>query len=68
MEDIATGVTPAMDSTPAADPFVQQLIAENERLRARNTTLERRLAYFDVTVQRIAAVVREAQGAKGVHG
>lgn len=68
MEDIAAGVTPAMDSTPAADPFVQQLIAENERLRARNTTLERRLAYFDVTVQRIAAVVREAQGAKGVHG
>jgi cell division septum initiation protein DivIVA len=47
---------------------VQQLIAENERLRVRNATLERRLAYFDVTVQRIAAVVREAQGAKGVHG
>ena len=68
MEDIAAGVTPAMDITPASDPFVQQLIAENKRLRARNATLERRLAYFDVTVQRIAAVVREAQGAKGVHG
>jgi len=43
MEDIAAGVTPAMDITPASDPFVQQLIAENERLRARNATLERPL-------------------------
>lgn len=68
MEDIAAGVTPAMDSTPAADPFVQQLIAENERLRARNAALERRLALFESTVQRITAIVREAQGAKGAHG
>mgnify|MGYP000942242231 FL=1 len=68
MEDIAAGVTPDMDSTPAADPFVQQLIAENERLRARNATLERRLALFDATIQRITVVVREAQGNKGVHG
>jgi len=47
---------------------VQQLIAENERLRARNATLERRLALFDATIQRITVVVREAQGNKGVHG
>lgn len=68
MEDIAAGVTPAMDSTPAADPFVQELIAENERLRARNATLERRLARYEDTYSRIQAIVQQVAGDKGVHG
>ncbi len=68
MEDIAAGVTPAMDSTPAADPFVQQLIAENERLRARNETLERRLARYELAYSEIQAVVQRHAGDKGVHG
>lgn len=32
--------TPSADSTPAADPFVQQLIAENAKLRAERDQLE----------------------------
>lgn len=68
MEDIAAGVTPAMDSTPAADPFVQQLIAENERLRARNATLERRLARHELAYSEIQAVVQRHAGDKGAHG
>ena len=64
--DIAT--EPTSDEAYLTSPFVQQLIAENERLRARNATLERRLALFDATIQRITVVVREAQGNKGVHG
>ena len=68
MEDIAAGVTPAMDSTPAADPFVQQLIAENERLRARNATLERRLERYELAYSEIQAVVQRHAGDKGAHG
>lgn len=68
MEDMASGVTPAMDITPAGDPFVQQLIAENERLRARNATLERRLARYEETYNRIQAIVQQVAGEKGVHG
>ena len=68
MEEIAAGVTPAMDSTPAADPFVQQLIAENELLRARNATLERRLARYELAYSEISAVVQRHAGEKGVHG
>ncbi len=68
MEDIAAGVTPAMDSTPAADPFVQQLVAENERLRARNATLERRLERYELAYSEIQAVVQRHAGEKGVHG
>ena len=68
MEDIAAGVTPAMDSTPAADPFVQQLIAENERLRARNATLERRRARQKLAYSEIQAVVQRHAGDKGAHG
>lgn len=68
MEDIATGVTPAMDSTPAADPFVQQLLAENARLLARNGALERRLARYELAYSEISAVVQRHAGEKGVHG
>lgn len=68
MEDIAAGVTPAMDSTPAGDPFVQQLIAENERLRARNATLERRLARSELAYSEIQAAVQRYAGDKGAHG
>lgn len=68
MEDIAAGVTPAMDITPAADPFVQQLIAENERLRVRNETLERRLARYELAYSEIQAVVQRHAGDKGAHG
>ena len=68
MEDIAVGVTPAMDSTPAGDPFVQQLISENDRLRSRNEALERRLAQFEQTYDKIATIVQRQRGAKGVQG
>lgn len=68
MEDIAAGVTPAIDTTPAGDPFVQQLIAENERLRARYATLERRLARYELAYTEIQAVVQRHAGDKGVHG
>lgn len=75
MEHTAVGVTPAMDSTPAGDPFVQQLIAEknqlideNNRLRARNMALESRLARYEDTYNRIATIVLRHSGAKEVHG
>ncbi len=75
MEEIAVGVTPAMDSTPAGDPFMQQLIAEksqlldeNNRLRTRNTALEYRLARYERTYNDIAAIVRRHSGEKGVEG
>ena len=69
MEEIAVGVTPAMDSTPAGDPFMQQLIAEknrlldeNNRLRTRNKTLEYRLARFEHTYDDIAAIALTVDG------
>ena len=75
MEEIAVGVTPAMDSTPAGDPFMQQLIAEknrlldeNNRLRSRNEALERRLAQFEQTYDKIATIVQGQRGAKGLQG
>ena len=90
MEEIAVGVTPAMDSTPAGDPFMQQLIAEknrlldeNNRLRARNITLEYRLeryerTYSDILAYRlashgytyddIAAIMQQHDSEKGVEG
>lgn len=53
MEDLAAGVTPAMDSTPAADPFVQQLLTDKADLEQRlkeseeqRAALERRLALY----------------------
>ena len=68
MEDMAVGVTPAMDSTPASDPFVQQLIDENSRLRARNKTLEYRLARYERAYNDIAAIVQRHSGEKGIEG
>jgi hypothetical protein len=68
MEDIAAGVTPAMDITPAGDPYIQQLLAENARQQARIQTLERRLAHYEQVYDDIAASVQRSQGAKGVLG
>ena len=75
MEDIATGVTPAMDSTPAADPFVQQLLADKadlqqllEHSEARNDAFARRLALHKEIYDKIAQIVQESKGTKGVEG
>lgn len=59
---------PAVDVTPADDPFVQQLVAENARLRARVATLERRLGMYVETYDKIAQTVWQAQHLKGVEG
>jgi hypothetical protein len=55
MEDLATGVTPApaMDITPAQDPFIQQLRDENTRLRERNEKLQRRMAIIRTAYRNI---------------
>lgn len=68
---MAVGVSaaaPAGDVTPAGDPFVQQLVAENERLRARVATLERRLEVRDAVLANIARIVNGAGGEKGAAG
>lgn len=68
---MAVGVSaaaPALDVTPAGDPFVQQLVAENERLRARVATLERRLQVRDAVLADIARIVRDEGGMKGAAG
>jgi len=59
---------PALDVTPAGDPFVQQLVAENARLRARVAALERRLGMYVETYDKIAQTVWQAQHLKGVEG
>lgn len=66
---VAMDVTlPAMDVTPAGDPYVQQLVAENDRLRTRVATLERRLSTQDAVLANIARIVREAGGMKAAAG
>lgn len=75
-------LAPQVDFTPAADPYVQQLrraideaaqeyetlTLENERLRARVTTLERRLLMHTETIERITETVNQVRGVKGVVG
>ena len=72
MEDIAAGVTPAMDSTPAADPFVQQLLAEKadlqrrlEESEKRCTTLKRRLALYRQVYLKLTQIVQEDRNSRG---
>lgn len=56
------------DSTPAADPFVQQLVAENATLRAErdqlatlNASLSRKLATLRDGVRVLAERIKERQ-------
>ena len=58
--------TPQVDITPAADPFVQQLLRENEELKAERdqllavkARLERRLAIARDGIQVLADRIRE---------
>ncbi|MBP6440593.1 MAG: hypothetical protein KA259_03225 [Caldilineaceae bacterium] len=60
--------TPQMDSTPAADPFVQQLVAENATLRAErdqlesiNARLSRKLATLRDGVAVLAERIKERE-------
>lgn len=59
---------PAMDLTPAGDPYVQQLVAENARLKARVETLTRRLTLQDAVLANITKIVIKAGGMKGAQG
>jgi hypothetical protein len=59
---------PALDVTPAGDPYVQQLVAENTRLRTRVATLARRLELQDAVLANIARIVHEAGGMKAAEG
>lgn len=68
MEELAQGVTPASDITPADDPFVRQLLAENARLSGRAAALERRLALYENTYRQIAEIVQRSAGFKGGEG
>lgn len=68
MEELAQGVTPALDITPADDPFVRQLLAENARLSGRVAALERRLALYENTCRQITAIVQRSAGLKGGEG
>ncbi len=61
-------IAPQMDSTPAADPFVQQLVAENAELRAErdqlasiNARLSRRLATLRDGVAVLAERIKERE-------
>lgn len=56
----------AVDVTPAGDPYVQQLVAENARLRERVETLGRRLRTQEEMLAEIAAIV--TGGMKGATG
>ena len=60
--------TPSADSTPAADPFVQQLVAENATLRAErdqlasiNARLSRKLATLRDGVAVLAERIKERE-------
>ena len=65
----STGIiAPQSDSTPAADPFVQQLLAENEKLRAErdqlesiNARLSRKLATLRDGVAVLAERIKERE-------
>lgn len=59
---------PAMDFTPAFDPHVQDLIAENARQKERIETLQRRLLMREEVLLRIDEIVHGAVQVKGVHG
>ena len=57
-----------MDNTPAADPFVQQLVAENAKLRAErdqlesiNAGLSRRLAILRSGVAVLVGQIEERE-------
>ena len=61
-------ISPQSDSTPAADPFVQQLIAENAKLKAErdqlesiNARLSRKLATLRDGVQVLAERIKERE-------
>lgn len=61
-------VAPQSDSTPAADPFVQQLVAENAQLRAEhdqiasiNARLSRKLATLRNGVEVLAERIKERE-------
>ena len=61
-------IAPQMDSTQAADPFVQQLIAENAQLRAErdqltsiNARLSRKLATLRDGVAVLAERIKERE-------
>lgn len=68
MEDMAPGVTPAVSTMPEDDPFVQQLLAENNRLTNRNQALERRLKRYEQAYNQIAEIVKQHAGEKGTSG
>lgn len=70
MDSIQVGTsgfpTPQVDITPAGDPFVQQLLRENEELKAERdqllavkARLERRLAIARDGIQVLADRIRE---------
>lgn len=75
-------LAPQVDFTPAVDPHVAQLrrqideaaqeyatlTLENERLRARVATLERRLLLHSETIERITETVNQVRGVKGTVG
>ena len=61
-------IAPQSDSTPAADPFVQQLVAENAKLRAErdqlasiNARLSRKLATLRDGVAVLAERIKERE-------
>ena len=61
-------IAPQSDSTPAADPFVQQLVAENAELRAErdqlasiNARLSRKLATLRDGVAVLAERIKERE-------
>ncbi len=61
-------LAPQSDSTPAADPFVRQLVAENAKLRAErdqltsiNARLSRKLATLRDGVQVLAERIKERE-------
>ncbi len=72
MEPVMTGnitaLAPQVDFTPAADPFVQQLVAENATLRAErdqlasiNARLSRKLAALRDGVAVLAEQIKERE-------
>ena len=59
---------PSADFTPSGDPYVQQLLAENARLKKRIETLQRRLLTREEVLLRIDEIVHGMAQVKGVHG